>query len=120
MAKESDLLLANQLKKMKKYIEISNETMQAIMNGKRVEGSLGINEWTGKLSFKAYNRQPRLRVKDRVIKQLENGWLKEGARRYKFYNSVKKELGVARVENIMFRELRTAMEELEWEEISKS
>ena len=105
---------------MKKSIEISNETLQAIMSGKRVQGSLGVNEWTGKLSFKAYNRQPRLRVKDRVIKQLENGWLKEGARRYKFYNSVKKEMGVARVEDIMFRELRTAMNELEWVEISNS
>ena len=90
------------------------------MSGKRVQGSLGVNEWTGELTFKAYNRQPRVREKDRVIMQLENGWLKESPRRYKFFNSVKKEMGVARVEHVMFRELRTAVNELEWLEIANS
>ena len=73
-------------------VEISQEVLAAVMDGKCVEGSLRRDEWTGKVTFRAYQRQPRHRY-DRVVCQLENGWLKESPQRYKFYNSVKKDLG---------------------------
>jgi len=103
---------------MRKYIWILNalELMTKLIAGKRVEGVLYIDEETGRLTFKAYNRQPRERH-ERVVCQLENGWLKESPQRYKFYNSVRKDLGRRLVDVVMHRELKTAMEALEIEEI---
>ena len=101
---------------MRKYVEIPLEVLERLVEGKCVEGSLRRDEWTGKVTFKAYNRQPRLRH-DRVVCQLEHGWLKESPQRYKFYNSVKKGLGRRMVDVVMHRELNTAMQALEIEEI---
>ena len=52
-----------------------------------------------------------------MVCQLENGWLKESPQRYKFYNSVRKDLGRRMVDVVMHRELKTAMQALEIEEI---
>ena len=103
---------------MKKYIFVLDalELMTKLIVGKRVEGVLYMDENTGRLTFKAYNRQPRQR-QERVVCQLENGWLKESPQRYKFYNSVRKDLGRRIVDVVMHRELKTAMETLEIEEI---
>ena len=103
---------------MKKYILILNaiNVMAKLLKDKRVEGVLYLDQDTGKLTFKAYNRQPR-QSQDRVVCQLENGWLKESPQRYKFYNSVRKDLGRRLVDVVMHRELNTAMEALEIEEI---
>ena len=101
---------------MKKYIEISEEALRSLESGKYVEGSLHKCNKTGKIVFNAYNRISR-KKKDRIIRQLENGWLKESATRIKFYNSVKKELGCRMVDVVMHRELKTAMSVLEIQEI---
>ena len=101
---------------MRKYVEIPLEIMERLVEGKCVEGSLRRDQWTGVVTFKAFNRKPR-GSKDKVICQLENGWLKESPKRIKFYNSVKKELGRRMVDVVMHRELNTAMETLEIEEI---
>ena len=101
---------------MKKYIELSDEVIARLVSGKCVEGSLHRDEWTGKVTFRAYQRQPRQRH-ERVVCQLENGWLKESPQRYKFYNSVRKDLGRRMVDVVMHRELKTAMQALEIEEI---
>ena len=96
---------------MKKYIAIDEEVLARLIGGKCVEGSLHRDQWTGVITFKAFNRKPR-GSQDKVICQLENGWLKESPRRIKFYNSVKKELGMAEINNVMERELEKAMSEL--------
>ena len=103
---------------MKKDIFVLDalELMTKLIVGKRVEGVLYMDENTGRLTFKAYNRQPRQRH-ERVVCQLENGWLKESPQRYKFYNSVRKDLGRRIVDVVMHRELKTAMQTLEIEEI---
>ena len=103
---------------MKKYIFVLNaiNVMAKLLKDKRVEGVLYLDQDTGKLTFKAYNRQPR-QSQDRVVCQLENGWLKESPQRYKFYNSVRKDLGRRVVDVVMHRELKTAMQTLEIEEI---
>jgi hypothetical protein len=103
---------------MKKYIFVLDalELMTKLIVGKRVEGVLYMDQNTGRLTFKAYNRQPKKRH-ERVVCQLENGWLKESPQRYKFYNSVRKDLGRRIVDVVMHRELNTAMETLEIEEI---
>ena len=103
---------------MNKYMFVLDalELMTKLIVGKRVEGVLYMDENTGRVTFKAYNRQPRQRH-ERVVCQLENGWLKESPQRYKFYNSVRKDLGRRIVDVVMHRELKTAMQTLEIEEI---
>ena len=103
---------------MRKYIWIMNalETAAKLAQGKRVKGVLYIDENTGKLCFNAYNIKPYVR-RDRVVCELENGWLKEGTLRYKLYISVRKALGRRLINLVMHRELNQAMEVLEVEEL---
>jgi hypothetical protein len=77
---------------MRKYIELSEEVIARLVCGKCVEGSLRRDEWTGKVSFRAYQRQPRIREKDRLVKKLPWGWVKESLLRVKRYSSLPKEL----------------------------
>ena len=70
---------------MKKYVLVMNamELMNNLTNGKRVEGVLFVDGDSGKLTFKAYNRQSpkRAREKDRLVKKLPWGWVKESVQR---------------------------------------
>ena len=66
----------------KKYIYILNavSVMAKLLKDKRIEGVLYIDQNTGKLTFKAYNRQSREREKDRLrtresVRQLPQGLL---------------------------------------------
>ena len=79
---------------MKKFVFVLNaiELLALLMNGKRVEGVLYIDQDTGVLTFKAYNRQSRIREKDRLVKKLPWGWVKESLLRVKRYSSLPKEL----------------------------
>lgn len=103
---------------MKKYIDLTTDVIDCIEEGKYVEGSLHRDPLTGRIVFRAYVRLSRRnRQRDRIVCQLENGWLKESPRRFKFYNSVKKELGLRLVNVVMHRELNTAMDVMEVEKI---
>ena len=93
---------------MKKLILIDEEVLVRLVEGKYVEGSLHRDQWTGVITFNAWVRKRPKHPKDRVICQLENGWLKESPTRIKFFNSVKKDLGIVRVSEVMERELETA------------
>ena len=86
-----------QLKTMKKYIYILNaiDVMAKLLDSKRVEGVLFVDENTGRLTFKAYNRQNRERERDRMVKKLPWGWVRESIERIKVYTSLPKELGTA-------------------------
>ena len=77
---------------MRKYIELSEEVIARLVCGKCVEGSLRRDEWTGKVTFRAYQRMPREREKDRLVKKLPWGWVKESLLRVKRYSSLPKEL----------------------------
>ena len=101
---------------MKKYIELSEEVLTRLDEGKYVEGSFHKDQQTGKLIFRAYVRTRRFQ-KDRLVCQLEHGWLKESPARYKFFNSVKKEVGLRLVSVAMHRELKEAMETLDAERL---
>ena len=104
---------------VKKFIEIPEEILVGLSEGRYVKGSLHRDQWTGRLTFKAYNRQPRMRPKDKLICPLETGWLKESQQRIKFYSSVKKELGVAEIHNAMDRDLNKAMSALFMEQLDE-
>jgi len=84
---------------MKKNIFVLNaiELMNQLMNGKRVEGALYVDQNTGRLTFKAYNRQPRVREKDRMVKKLPWGWVKESMERIKVFGSFPKDFCTAQV-----------------------
>ena len=77
---------------MRKYIELSEEVIARLVCGKCVEGSLRRDEWTGKVTFRAYQRMSRIREKDRMVKKLPWGWVKESLLRVKRYSSLPKEL----------------------------
>ena len=61
---------------MKKYIFILNaiELLKLLLDGKYVQGVLYMDQNTGRITFKAYNRQPRTREKDVLVKKLPWGW----------------------------------------------
>ena len=88
---------------MKKYIFVLNaiNVMAKLLKEKRVEGVLFLDENTGKLSFKAYNRQPRVREKDRLVKKLPWGWVKESMERIKVFGSFPKDVGTAQVMGLL-------------------
>ena len=88
---------------MKKYIFVLNaiELMTKLYVGKRVEGVLYMDEETGLLTFKAYNRQPRIRQKDKLVKKLPWGWVKESLERIKVFGSFPKDMGTAQVMGLL-------------------
>ena len=88
---------------MRKYIELSEEVIARLVCGKCVEGSLRRDEWTGKVTFRAYQRQSRIREKDRLVKKLPWGWVKESLERIKVYGSFPKDMGTARVMGLLER-----------------
>lgn len=93
---------------MRKYIELSEEVIARLVCGKCVEGSLRRDEWTGKVTFRAYQRQSRIREKDRLVKKLPWGWVKESLERIKVYGSFPKDLGTARVMGLLEDNTRDA------------
>ena len=97
---------------MKKYIEIPEETLARLVDGKTVEGSLHRDAWTGKITFRAYNRLPRKRYKDRLIRYLEHGWVKESPARIKVFESIPKRIGTASVIGVLERDSKVAKEAL--------
>ena len=101
-------------KTMKKYIFVLNgvELLKKIAVDKRAEGVLFIDENTGCLTFKAYNRKSKKRWRDRIIRYLEHGWVKESAERIKIYESIPKVLGTAHINGILDRDIKTVKYEV--------
>ncbi len=93
---------------IKKYVEFAEELLNSLAEGKYVQGALYRDEITGRITFKAYNRKPRIRLKDRIIRYLEHGWVKESADRIKVYESIPKVIGTARMMGVLDREVKEA------------
>ena len=93
---------------MRKIIELSEEVIARLVCGKCVEGSLHRDEWTGKVTFRAYQRMSRIREKDRLVKKLPWGWVKESIERIKVYGSFPKNIGTARVMGLLDDNTREA------------
>ena len=86
---------------MKKYIELSDEVIARLVEGKCVEGSLRRDEWTGKVTFRPYQRLSRIRQKDRLVKKLPWGWVRESLERIKVFGSFPKDYSTAQVMGMM-------------------
>lgn len=110
MAKDSNLLLTK-LKTMKKIIiKNEQEIMNALMTGRIVEGRLVLvrtNDGQMTIEFKAYNRKPKKRSKDRLVCYLEHGWVKESPERIKVFESLPKRLGGLKMAEALDREIDT-------------
>ena len=79
---------------MKKYMVIEEEVLVRLVSGKYVEGSLHRDKWTGMITFNAYNRLPRKRQKDDLLKKTPWGWLKASIERVKRHTSLPKDLSL--------------------------
>ena len=84
---------------MKKYVFVLNaiELLKQLVDGKRVEGVLYMDQNTGKLTFKAYNRKPQIKRKDVLVKKLPWGWIKESLERIKVFGSFPKDFCTAQI-----------------------
>ena len=107
--------LHSQIRKIMKKIEIRNEkeVFADMLNGIKVAGRMWLEKtMDGNVVpvFQRYNRKKRR--KEKVICQLEHGWMKESPKLIKFYNAVNKNLDLATIDHVMKRELKTAMRAL--------
>ena len=95
---------------MIKKINISEEVVaRLVKSNKCVEGSLSYDRETGKITFKAYNRQYRSgELREVTIKTLEFGRIAESRQRIKVYESVPKKIGTQRICSILEREMKDA------------
>ena len=93
---------------MKKYIEIEEEVLVRLVEGKYVEGSLHRDAWTGKIVFNLWARKGPKHPKDKLIKKLPWGWVKESVARIKVFGSFPKEVGTAQVMGLLQDHTRDA------------
>lgn len=99
---------------MKKIlVQNENEVLNALKEGKRVNGRLKME--TGEdgkcvICFKAYNCKPRTRTTDRLLLNLEHGWVKESKQRIKVLDSLPKAIGPVRMVDVLKREMKCASE----------
>ena len=103
----------------KKYVIIMNaiEALTKLKAEKRLEGVLFLDKTNGSIKFKAYNRTcPKRKKKDRLIRPLLTGWVKESPTRYKIYQSIPKILGIPRIMGVLdheTKEVKSALMERE-------
>ena len=93
-------------------VEISEETMARMLTGKRVEGTIGYDLMTGKKTFNAFHRRRHDHVKDKLVKKLPWGWVKESMERIKVFGSFPQEVGTARVMGLLDEHTHEAKEAL--------
>ena len=89
---------------IKKFIWIMNalQVLEALASGKRLVGELYIDEV----------RSGKKRKKDKTIRHLEHGWVKESPARVKVYESLPKHIGTASMIAALEREMKVAKETL--------
>ena len=89
-------------------IKNEQEIMNALKTGRIVEGRLvrvQIADGLFAIEFKAYNRKPKKRSKDRLVCYLEHGWVKESPERIKVFESLPKRLGGLKMAVALDREI---------------
>ena len=77
-------------------VEISEETWARMLTGKRVEGTLGLDKWTGKKDFNAFHRKAK-KLRDELVKKLPWGWVKRSKKKWKTFISVDNDLPLEQV-----------------------
>ena len=97
-------------------IAVDEKSLARMMEGKRVEGTVGYNPRTCMGDLNAFNRKKCKRNKDRMVKKLPWGWVKESLERIKVFGSFPKDLGTARMMGLIEDHTRDAKNALiDWE-----
>ena len=86
----------------KKFIEIPEAALFRIDNNQYAHGSLHRDPETGKIVFNLHKQS--IHRRDRLIRSLEHGWVKESPARYKFFESIPKKIGMASVIGVLERD----------------
>ena len=97
-------------------IAVDEKSLARMMEGKRVEGTVGYNPRTRMGDLNAFNRKKCKRNKDRMVKKLPWGWVKESLERIKVFGSFPKDLGTARMMGLIedhTRDTKNAL--IDWE-----
>ena len=89
---------------MKKIVLIEEEVLVRLVEGKHIEGSLFRDKWTGIITFNAYKRLAKKRVKEVLIKKTPWGWVKASVARKKRYTSVPNDITLEEQLEIMDQE----------------
>ena len=96
----------------KKFVEMPEEVLVRLAEGKSVQGGLQKDVHTGRIVFNPHNiaryKPGYRRPCDRLICTLEHGWVKESTQRIKVYESIPKDIGTPRVMNVLDREVEHA------------
>ena len=106
---------------VKKIVEMPEEVLVRLAEGKSVQGGIQKDVHTGKIVFNPHNiaryKPGYKRPCDRLICILEHGWVKESEQRIKMYESIPKDIGTPRVMNVLEREVKEAKSALITREI---
>ena len=97
---------------MKKYVIIDEEVIERLVNGEYVEGSMRRDKWTGAITFNAWKRKSPKYRKDKLIKKLPWGWVKESMKNIKVHGSFPKDFGTAKVMDMLDEHNRDAKDAL--------
>ena len=89
-------------------IAVDEKSYARMVAGLRVEGSVGYNPKKGMGDLNAFNRKKCKRNKDRMVKKLPWGWVKESLERIKVFGSFPKDLGTAEVIGLLNDHTRSA------------
>jgi len=96
-------------------VKVNDETWENMTKGKRVEGTIGYDQWTGESNFNAFNRKSRqegYEPQTTVLYESANGCLRKSKRRVKISASVKCSLGCKRSADQLMTEARELTEYL--------
>ena len=95
---------------VKKYIEVPEEILVGLAEGKFIEGSLHRDKNTGRIVFNAYNRLSRMpgyqKPKEVLIGETDFGRVTETPKKIKVYESFPKRMGAARILAALDREIK--------------
>ena len=94
--------------RVKKYIEIPEEILVGLVEGKFVKGSLHRDKTTGRIVFNAYNRKPKKRRREETIGHTDFGRVGKTFRRYHWYENLPTELDADHLAVIMERDCQRA------------
>ena len=89
-------------------IAVDEKSFARMAAGLRVEGSVGYNPDKGMGDLNAFNRKKRVRKKDRLVKKLPWGWVKESLERIKVFASFPKDLTLAELIELLNEHARSA------------
>ena len=97
-------------------VRITDETWARMQQGKRVEGTLGLDKWTGEKTFNAFNRKSKEpdyeRPKDATLYETASGWLKTSVKKNKIFVSVNRNMGNSRCASELMLQARELTDHL--------